>query len=125
MMRTLARALAGFNALYQGVVGLLCIASPVVAAGAFKVPGDVASTRGMVRIVGGLLFGNAVFLAIFARDPEKNPSLAAALSAGAIANVTADVLICSSGDMAWSQLGVGIGAQVAMLIPLLAFALRK
>lgn len=124
-MRTAARVLAGFNAFYQGVVGALCIAAPVIAAGAFKVPGDVASSRGMVRIVGGLLVANAVALAVFARDPEKNPSLAAVLSAGAIANVTADILICSSGDMAWSQLGVGIGAQVAMLIPLLAYSIRK
>jgi len=123
-MRRLARVLAGVNAVYQGLAGLLCIASPMLAAGAFKIgePSPVAAA--LIRIVGGLLVGNALWLGLLARDPGAHPLLAPLVIAGCAVNLAADAVIILARDMRFDQLAAGMALQ-ALLVVALAAALSS
>ena len=81
-MRRIARVLAGVNAVYQGLARILCIASPPLAAGAFKIGEPASVAAALIRIAGGLLVGNALWLGLLARVPEAHPLLAPLVIAG-------------------------------------------
>jgi len=118
-MRRISRVLAGVNAVYQGVAGLLCIVSPLLAGGAFKIgePSPVAAA--LIRIAGGLLVGNALWLALTARAPEAHPLLVPLVIAGAAVNLAADAAILVAGDMRFDQLGAGMVLQGLLVAALL------
>ena len=54
-MRRIARVLAGVNAVYQGLAGMLCMVSPPLAAAAFKIGAPGPAVAALIRIAGGLL----------------------------------------------------------------------
>lgn len=115
-MSRIARVLAAVNALYQGLAGLLCITSPALAAGAFKIGEPAPVSRALIRIAGGLLVGNALWLGLFARAPAAHPLLAALVIAGSAINLAADVAILLAGDMRFDQLGVGMVLQGLLVV---------
>ena len=121
-MRRIARVLAGVNAVYQGLAGILCIASPPLAAGAFKIGEPAPVVAALIRIAGGLLVGNALWLGLLARAPEAHPLLAPLVIAGSVVNLAADAAIIFASDMRFDQLGAGMVLQF-LLVAALAAAL--
>ena len=124
MVRQLARGLAGLNALYQGIVGLLAIVSPAMAGTVYQLANLAPVSLALCRILGGLMVGSALLLAVFARDPEANPSLAWLLAAGCLANVAAAVAACFAGEVRWVQVTGSIVFQSALGAALGAYLLR-
>jgi hypothetical protein len=119
-MRRVVRVLAGVNAVYQGLAGLLCIISPPLAAQAFKIGRPAPVDAALLRIAGGLLVGNALWLGLLARGPEAHPLLAPLVIAGCIVNLASDVTIVLAGDMGLDQLGAGMALQVLLVAALAA-----
>ena len=103
MVRQIARGLAGLNAAYQGAIGLLSMVSPSAAGRVYQLPPLSPTSSALIRILGGMMVGNALVLSAFTRDPEANPALASLLLAGCGANVAADAIACRSGEIRWRQ----------------------
>ena len=119
-MRQFARVLAGLNSVYQGLAGLLSIISPHLAAAAFKIGEPAPSSAALIRIAGGLLVGNALWLALVARAPDAHPLLVPLAIAGCAVNLAADLAIVLAGDMRFDQLAVGMGLQILLVAALAA-----
>ena len=120
-MKKLVRALAGFNSAFQVLVGLLCIAAPVVAAAAFKV--DIASPamRALLRMFGGLLASTGILSALIARDPDRDRGFVLAFTACLLLNVGADVVVIGAGELRFDQLAVGMLLELVLAAVLLAY----
>lgn len=114
MVRRIGRGLAGINAAYQGAIGLLSMASPQRAGAVYQLPFLSPTSSALSRILGGLMVGNALVLAVFARDPEASTVLAPLLLAGCGANLAADVTACSAGEIRWRQVAGSLGFQLAL-----------
>ena len=119
-MRQIARVLAGVNAVYQGLAGLLSIVSPQLAAAAFKIGEPAPAAAALIRIAGGLLVGNALWLGLLARAPDAHPLLVPLVIAGCAVNLTADLAIVLAGDMRFDQLAVGMALQMLLVAALAA-----
>jgi cytochrome c oxidase subunit IV len=123
-MRTFLRVVAGLNAVFQGILGVLSIASPTVAAGLFQLEGLAPPSLALIRMFGGLLAGSGVISAVVARNPEANPGLPAAYALTCVLNLAADTLVGLSGAMRFSQLAFGMLLQ-AILVVAVAVNLRR
>lgn len=126
MVLAAARWLAGLNALYEVVVGVLSLAAPRAAGAVYRLaPADLSDTAlALTRIVGGLMVAHGLALALFARDPAKVPSLAPVLLVGAAANLLAAVVPCAVGELAWSQLAGSLTFQGLLVLTLAAYSVR-
>ncbi len=109
---------------FQGIVGLLSIASPAAAAGLFQLEGLAPSQLALIRMFGGLLAGSGVISFVVARNPEANPGLPAAYALTCLLNLAADTLVGFSGAMRFSQLALGMLLQ-AVLVAAVAGNLRR
>ena len=119
-MRTFLRVVAGVNAIFQGLVGTLSVASPTSAASLFQLEGLTPATLAVIRMLGGLLIGSAVLSAVIAKNPEKNPNLPAAYAVTCLMNLTTDSLVCLSGAMRFSQLALGMLLQAILVLAIVA-----
>jgi hypothetical protein len=123
-MRTLLRVVAGVNAIFQGLLGLLSIASPEMAAGLFQLEGLVPSSLALIRMFGGLLAGSGLISAVVARNPEANPGLPTAYALTCVLNLAADTVVGFSGAMRFSQLALGMLLQALLVIAVAANSRR-
>ena len=123
-MRTLLRVVAGVNAVFQGLLGLLSIASPAMAAGLFQLEGLVPSSLALIRMFGGLLAGSGLISAVVAKNPEANPGLPTAYALTCVLNLAADTLVGFSGAMRFSQLALGMLLQALLVIAVAANSRR-
>src|SRR5258708_24455166 len=123
-MRTLLRVVAGVNALFQGLVGIVATASPSAAAGLFQLESLAPAGLALIRMFGGLLLGSGLISAVVARNPEANPGLPAAYAVTCVFNLAADTLVVLSGAMRFSQLALGMLLQ-AILVVVVAANLRR
>ncbi len=130
-MLPFVRRIATLNAVFQCLVGGIAIATPAYAAVLFRLdagfrasPEAAMAISALIRMFGGLLFGSGLTSAMIAYDPDKNPWLLQLASVWCAVNIGADVLVCASGDMKFSQLGVGMVLQVILAMTLTAYALR-
>jgi len=123
-MRAFLRVVAGLNAVFQGVLGVLSMATPTVAAGLFQLEGLTPPALALIRMFGGLLAGSGLISAVVARNPEANPGLPAAYALTCVLNLAADTLVCLSGAMRFSQLAFGMLLQV-ILVAAVAANLRR
>lgn len=130
-MLSFVRRFATLNAVFQCLVGAIAIASPAYAAVLFKLdagyrasPEAAMAISALVRMFGGLLLGSGLLSATIAYDPDKNPWLLQLASVACVVNLVADVLVCSAGDMKFSQLAVGMVLQVLLAMVLTGYALR-
>jgi hypothetical protein len=124
MLRAL-RLLAGFNAAFQVTVGLLCTAAPASAEKVFELAQTGASVDALTRMFGGLLFGSGLVSALVARDPDRNRDLPVLLAASCVVNVSADMLVISSGEMTFGQLAAGIVLQAIVAALAVAHVARR
>ncbi len=115
-MRTLLRAVAGLNALFQILIGVAAILSPVAAAKLFEL-GDLAPpSLALIRMFGGLLAGSGLLSGLIALNPEANPSLLVAYALTCLLNLAADTLVGLSGALHFSQLAFGMLLQILVVI---------
>jgi hypothetical protein len=114
MIRPIARGLAGLNAGYEGIVGLLLLASPTAGGAVYQLTALSPVSRALSRILGGLMVGNALVLALFSRRPETHPSLAPLLAAGCAVNIAADVSACLAEEIHWRQVAGSLAFQFAL-----------
>ncbi len=121
-MRRIVVIVGWLNAVFGLVVGLLAVASPVAAAGAFKVSVDSPAMLGLIRMFGGLLASSGIVSAVVARDPDAHPLLTRAYAAILVLNVAADGLVIASGEMRFDQ--VASGMLLELLLAALLFAYR-
>ena len=119
-MRTFLRLVAGINALFQGLVGIVSMASPAFSANLFQVEGLGPSSLALIRMFGGLLTGSALFSAVIAKDPNVSSILRVAYAVTCAVNLAADSLVIASGAMGFSQLGLGMLLQVILVIAIAA-----
>jgi hypothetical protein len=124
MIRSIARGFAILNAGYEGIVGLLLMASPVVGGAVYQLTGLSPVSAALSRLVGGLMVASALVLAAFAISPEANPWLAPLLVAGCVINVAADVSACAAGEIHWRQVAGSIAFQTALGVVLAAYVIR-
>jgi hypothetical protein len=123
-MRAFLRVVAGLNAVFQGPLGVLSMASPAVAAGVFQLEGVGPPGLALIRMFGGLLAGSGLISAVVAKNPEANPGLPAAYALTCLLNLAADTLVGLSGAMRFSQLALGMLLQ-AILVVAVAANLRR
>src|SRR5260370_18505459 len=123
-MRTFLRVVAGLNAVFQGILGVLSMASPTLAAGLLPLEGLAPAALALIRMFGGLLGGSGLIAAVVARNPEANPGLPAAYAMTCVLNLAADTLVGLSGAMRFSQLALGMLLQ-AILVVAVAANLRR
>lgn len=124
MTFSLLRILSGLNAAYQGVVGLLSILAPEQAGKMYQLTNLSPESAALTRILGGMMVGNALLLAVFAREPKQNPSLPALIVAGTVANLAAPLVACLKGEIRLTQVAGSIGFQSVFLLVLLAYLWR-
>src|SRR5260370_26328328 len=103
-MRTFLRVVAGLNAVFQGILGVLSMASPTLAAGLFQLEGLAPPALALIRMFGGLLAGSGLISAVVAKNPEANPGPPAAYALTCVLNLAAHTLVGFSGAMRFSQL---------------------
>src|SRR2546428_13696822 len=123
-MRTFLRVAAGVNAVFQGLLGVVSVARPTVAAGLFQLEGLSPPGLALIRIVGGLLAGSGLLSAVVAKNPEANPALPVADALACLINLVADTLIGLSGAMRFSQLAPGMLLQAILVVAVVAGRLR-
>jgi len=119
-MRTFLRVVAGLNAVFQGLLGVLSMASPTVAAGLFQLEGLPPPALALIRMFGGLLAGSGLISAVVARNPDANPGLPAAYALTCVLNLAADTLVGISGAMRFSQLALGMLLQAILVVAVAA-----
>ena len=123
-MRLFLRLVAGINALFQGLVGIVSMASPAFSASLFQVEGLEPSSLALIRMFGGLLTGSALFSAVISKDPNVSSILRVAYAVTCAVNLAADSLVIASGAMGFSQLGLGMLLQVILVIAIAAYQRR-
>ena len=123
-LRRLARIVAGINAGYLGVIGLLLMVNPEMAGVVYQLGKLSAESAALSRIVGGLMVGSALMLAAFAANPEANPWLGPLIAVGAVVNVAADGMACLTGELRWAQVAGALVFQIALAIALGAYLRR-
>ncbi len=121
-MRRIVQIVAWLNAAFGVAVGLLAVASPVAAAGAFKVTVDSAAMLALIRMFGGLLASSGIVSMLVARDPDGHPALVRAYAGCLVLNVATDGLVIASGQMRFDQ--VASGMLLELLLAVLLFAYR-
>jgi hypothetical protein len=114
-MRPTLRIVASLNALFQLLVGLLCVLSPSATASVFQLAQTGPSVFALIRMFGGLLFGCGLLSALVAHDPDRNRDLPALLATACAVNVAADAIVVGSGDMLFGQLAVGVILQLLVI----------
>jgi hypothetical protein len=119
MIRPIARGLAGLNAGYEGIAGLLLMVSPTAGGAVYQLTALSPVSRALSRILGGLMVGNALVLAHFSRRPETHASLAPLLAAGCAVNIAADVSACLAEEIHWRQVAGSVAFQFALGVTLL------
>lgn len=115
-MRSALRVLAGLNAVFQCVVGLLCIGAPAAAAKVFELAQTGPSVFALTRMFGGLLAGSGLLSALVARDPDRNRDLPLLLAAACVVNVSADLTVVASDEMPFKHLAGGVILQVILIL---------
>jgi hypothetical protein len=115
-MRKALRVVAGLNGVFQMIVGLLCTLAPDAAAKVFELGQTGPAILALTRMFGGLLFGSGLLSGLIARDPDRNPDLLVLASAACVANISADFIVVSSGELAFKHLAGGILIQVILVV---------
>jgi|SRR5215469_6228180 len=123
-MRTLLRLVAGINALFQGMVGIVSMAGPALSANLFEVEGLGPSSLALIRMFGGLLTGSALFSAVIAKDPDVGSILRVTYAVTCTVNLAADSLVIASRAMGFSQLGPGMLLQVVLVVAIARYQRR-
>jgi hypothetical protein len=121
-MRRVVQIVGLLNAAFGVLVGLLAVASPMAAAGAFKVSVDSPAMLALIRMFGGLLASSGIVSAVVARDPDRYPVLVRAYAACLVLNVATDALVVASAEMRFDQ--VASGMLLELLLAVLLFAYR-
>ena len=121
-MRRVVQIVGWLNAAFGLLVGLLAVASPTAAAGAFKVGVDSPAMLALIRMFGGLLASSGIVSAVIAKDPDRYPVLVRAYAACLVLNVATDALVIASGEMRFDQ--VASGMLLELLLGVLLFAYR-
>jgi hypothetical protein len=118
-MRKIVQIVAWLNAAFGLLVGLLAVASPVAAAGAFKVSVDSPAMLALIRMFGGLLASSGVVSGFIARDPDAHPALARTYAAILLLNVATDGLVIASQQMRFDQVASGMLLELLLAVLLL------
>ena len=121
-MRRVVQIVGWLNAAFGLLVGLLAVASPMAAAGAFKVGVDSPAMLALIRMFGGLLASSGIVSAVVAKDPDRYPILVRAYAACLLLNVATDALVIASGEMRFDQ--VASGMLLELLLGVLLFVYR-
>ena len=124
LMRSFLRIVAGVNAVFQGFVGVLAIASPTAAAGLFHLEDLAPIALALIRMFGGLLAGSGLISAVIATNPERNPGLPAAYAMACMLNLAADMLVGLSRALPFSRLAAGMLLQVILVSAVVANSRR-
>jgi hypothetical protein len=124
-MRTLIRVIAGLNAAFQVLVGLISVASPRTAAGLFKVEIASVALLALIRMFGGLLAASGIISGVIAKDPDESRGFLRAYAACLLLNVGADVAVISAGEMQFSQLASGMVLELVLALLILAYPAKK
>jgi Domain of unknown function (DUF4345) len=119
-MKKIVQAVAGFNAVFQLVVGLLSVVSPLTAAAAFKVEGESPVLLALIRMFGGLLASSGIISALIAKNPDRDRGLVRAYAGCLLLNVAADVVVIASGELRFDQLAVGMVLELVLATLLVA-----
>ena len=119
-----ARGLAAANAAYQGAVGVLSLVSPTTAGAIYDVAEVSSTSAALIRILGGVMVGNAFVLGVFAHAPRRNPALPWLLLLASVAGVTANVVACGAGELRWVQVAGSTAFQTALATSLAAYVAR-
>jgi len=117
-MRTFLRTVAGLNALFQIVVGVVAILSPTAAAKLFELGELAAPSLALIRMFGGLLAGSGLLSGVIAWKPEANRSLPVAYALTCLLSLAADTAVGLSGALRFSQLALGMLLQILVVIAL-------
>jgi hypothetical protein len=123
-MRKIVVVVAGLNAVFQLLVGLLSVASPDTAAVAFKVTVASPAMLALIRMFGGLLASSGVISAIIAKNPDRDRSLVLAFAAGLLLNVAADTAVIAAGELRFDQLAAGMVLEIVLAFLLFFYRLR-
>lgn len=114
------RVVFAVNALYQTVLGLLCLLTPALAAGTFGASrAEQAATLLLVafRMVGVNLVPMGVISAIIALTPEKHPVLRQLMGLVAVLNLVCWGVALSAHDLTLGQIGsVTLNAALQLLV---------
>lgn len=120
-MRTMVKVVAGLNALFQGLVGLVCIIAPSTAANLFKVEVSGVAMLALLRMFGGLLTSNGVVSGLIAQNPDRDRGLVAAYSALLLLNVGADLVVIGTGELRFDQLAIGMLLEAVLAVLLIFY----
>jgi hypothetical protein len=124
-MRKVVIAVAGLNAVFQLLVGLLSVASPETAAVAFKITVASPAMLALIRMFGGLLASSGFISALIATNPNRDRPLVLAFAAGMLLNLAADAVIIVAGELRFDQLAAGMVLQIVLAFLLLFYRPRK
>jgi hypothetical protein len=124
-MKRAVQVVAGLNGLFGIVVGLMSVAAPRVAAGAFKVDGTSVALLALIRMFGGLLAASGIISSVIARNPDESRTLIRAYAACLAVNVAADIAVIGAGEMQFAQLASGMLLEALLAILLVVYQARR
>lgn len=117
-MRTFTRVIFGFNAIYQGLVGLLCLFVPLTALSLYSAPEGASAMPfliGAFRMTGAFIVVGGCISVLIARNPDQHPILLPVMGLLAITTLVAEGLMLVNGEGDLSQLGLDMIVQAAIL----------
>lgn len=127
-MRLYTRIIFALNALYQAIIGVLCLGWPTRALGLYQAtPAQLGEPmlRASFRLIGINLVLGALMSALIARNPDRHPVLLPLM--GVLSVLT---LVCwgvagpLAHEMTVAQYGLDLVVQVLLLIAVLGYARR-
>ncbi len=123
-MKKIVQGLAGFNALFQALLGVACIVAPVGAAGLFHVEASGPTTLALVRMFGGLLAASGAVSAWVALDPDRDRAFLRLFGGALLVNVAADCAVIGAGELRFDQLAAGMLIELALAVLLFVYGAR-